>query len=149
MGGVASFVQAILCRRFCKRSVFVVDVEFIFIADAFLITGITNINIQPTIGVEIGKHDAGAPFVSVQDTGFFRHVFKLPVAFVQIKFVGPHVGCEEYIRKAVVIDVANGHAAAVIEIPVAEDVEISCVMNGVSEINSGSLHQLKQRWRVR
>lgn len=87
--------------------------------------------------VNIDHDDAGAPLLFGTEAGFFGDVFELEVALIEVEFVGAHVGGEEDIGQAIVIDVANGNAGAVIEVPVAEDVEVFVVGYGVLEFNTG------------
>jgi hypothetical protein len=58
---------------------------------------------------------------------FIRDVFKFPVSFIQVESVVFLVRRKENIRFAIVIKVTYGHSAAVIKIPVPEDVEIFCI----------------------
>ena len=64
-------------RLFCKRSVFLINVEFIGPVIACHNTGITNIYIQPAITVNVDHGNTGMPFVFTAKIGFGGNIFKL------------------------------------------------------------------------
>jgi hypothetical protein len=55
--------------------------------------------------------------------------------FVEEELVSSHVCSKEHIRQAVIIYIADGNTAAVVEVPVSEDVKILAVPDIVSEVN--------------
>jgi hypothetical protein len=53
----------------------------------------------------------------------FGNIFKLKITFVEVKFIGSHIGREEDIGETIVIDIAGGYARAIVKVPVTEYVE--------------------------
>jgi hypothetical protein len=76
---------------------------------------------------------------------FVRNVFELKSAFIEEEFVLAHISRHEYIGEPVIVDITDGNAGAIIEIPVAEYVEILIVLQGVGEDDTAVLHFLKYR----
>jgi len=148
VGGIAAFIGQSVFRCFiCERKVVVIDEELTLWFLSVDITGIADEDIKPAIVVHIGHDHTGAPIVLGTETRFGGNVFELPVAFIEEEFIWAHVGGEEYIGPAVIIDITDGGTAAVVKVAVAEDVEVGTVMDIVAELNAGLLHLREERFR--
>src|SRR5690349_901868 len=107
-------------------------------------TGTADVNIQPAIGIHIGKHNTCVPFIILNYASFFADVFKLKIALVEVKFIGTRVGCEKYISKSVIIYISNANTATVVKISEEKTVFQLIVFYCILKIYSGRIHQLKQ-----
>ena len=137
MGCVAAFVQAIFSGRFLKSLVAVINKKGIFLVTGkFFVPCITNINIQESITIHVCHYHARIPFIGLFDTRFFRNIFKLKIAFIQIQFIGSHVGSKENIGQTIVVNITNGNASAIIKITVIENVKFFSIYNFVIERNT-------------
>lgn len=114
-----------------------IDKQFVLRFFARFIARVANIDVEQTVGVQIHHDDPGAPEFCADHARLFRDIFKLKIAFVEVQLVLAHVGSKEHIGKAVVVHVADGHAAAVVEIAVTEDVEIFGILDFVNEGDAG------------
>jgi hypothetical protein len=76
---------------------------------------------------------------------FVRNVFKLKSAFIEEEFVLAHISCHKHIREPVIIDITDGNAGAIVEVPVAKNVEILVILKGVGEYDAAVLYFLKHR----
>src|ERR1700722_2064248 len=101
--------------------------------------GIADIDVQPAVAVDVDHGDAGAPHAILAKAGFVGDVFKFEIPFVEIKLIGPHIGGEEDIGKAVVVDVADGYAAAVVKVAEEKTVIETSVLYGVLEPDAGAV----------
>jgi hypothetical protein len=63
------------------------------------------------------------------------------VAFVEIELVFAHIGCEEDVCESVVVDVTDGHPAAVVEISEEEAVGEFPVYDLVVEFDAGIVEE--------
>ena len=86
--------------------------------------------------VDVHHRDAGFQARIFGNRGAFRDVFKLEIALVQIEFVRPHIGREIQIGQAVVVHVADGHTAAVVEIAVVKNIGGVVVLHPVDKVNT-------------
>ena len=68
----------------------------------------------------------------------------MKVAFIKIKLVGAHIGGEEDIGETVVVDVADGYAAAVVEIAEEEAVFQFVVDDLVIKVDAGVVHEFEE-----
>ena len=98
---------------------------------------IANINIQPAIAVYIFHGNTGIPMMITLQTGFCGDVFKFPVAFIEVEFVVVLVWGKKNIWFAIIINVANGNATAVVKVVIVEDVHSIIVLHIVAEGNVG------------
>lgn len=107
-------------------------------------SGVADIDVEPTVAVDVRHDDAGAPLLfGGGEPCLFRNVLKMPVAFVEIELIGPHIGGEEYVGEAVVVDVADGYAAAIVEVAIVDNVGGIGVDYFIDEIDAGVGHPLE------
>ena len=116
MGGVAIIVKIIFFRFLWKSQVAIIDEQFIAALLSFQVTRFAYIDIEVTIAIDIGHCNPGWPYIPGSKTGFFGNILKLEIAFVEIKSIGGLAAAKKDIGQSVVIDIADGHAAAVVEI---------------------------------
>src|SRR5690606_39298857 len=100
-------------------------------------TGMAHNNIDETIAVHVCHSHACLPPGVAAYAGLRGDVFELKVSFVQVQHVGSHVGREIDIVEAVVVDVAHGNAAAIIEILVGKHIGGRRFLDDVLKGNSG------------
>ena len=137
MGRIAFVVEVVSFCSFGEGAVAVVDEEFVLAKGAVDVAGVADIDVEPAVGIYIGHGDTGAPDLCSGHTCFFGDVFKNKIAFVEIEFVLVLVGGEVNIRQAVIVDVADGYAATVVEVAVGKYVELLLVDNLVYKADSG------------
>jgi len=94
--------------------------------------------------VDIHEHGAGAPHAVLFKTGMGGDVLELEVAFVEIKLVLSHIGGEEDVGETIVVEIANGYAAAVVEVPEEEAVVQLLVHHFIIEVDAGIIHELEK-----
>jgi hypothetical protein len=99
--------------------------------------GVTDVDIEPAVVVDIYENDAGAPHAILFEACFVGDVFKFKIAFIEIELVAAHVGCEEDVWEAVIVDVSDGYAAAVVKVPEQEAVIQLAVFNIISKVDAG------------
>src|SRR5437868_11095163 len=80
-------------------------------------TRIANIDIEPAIIVDISHYGPCAPHAILPHTTGIGNVFKLPVAFVQEKFVLAHVACQEHITQSIIIDIPDRYSTSIVKVP--------------------------------
>ena len=151
LGSIGGDIETIFFCRLGECAIVVIDVQLVPAVAVTHVTGIANVDIEPAVVVDVDENRAGTPHAILLEPGFGGDVFELEISFIKIEFVGAHVGRKEDVREAVVIDVSDGYAAAVIEIPEKEAVVETLIDDFVIEVNSGILHQLKERpgcWRL-
>jgi len=102
------------------------------------------INIEPAIMVDIHEHDAGAPHAVLFKTGMGGDVLEVEIAFIEIELVLAHIGCKEDVGEAIVVEIANGYAAAVVEVPEEEAVVQFLIHHFVVKVDAGVIHELKE-----
>ena len=95
--------------------------------------------------VDIHEHGAGAPHAVLFKTGMGGDVLELEVAFVEIKLVLSHIGGEEDVGETIVVEIANGYAAAVVEVPEEEAVVQFLIHHFIVKVDTGVVHELKER----
>src|SRR5687768_2722523 len=122
----------------------IVDIKLALWNFGIHVTGVANIDIKPSVAVDVNHHHSGAPLLLFGYTRLVGDIFKLPISFIKVKFVAAHVCREENVGQSIVINVANGNASAIIEITVAEYIEVFGVVDGIREFHSSAFHQLKQ-----
>jgi hypothetical protein len=104
---------------------------------------IAYINIQPSVVVDVHKYHTCTPHTVLHDSGTFCNVLKLEIAFVEIDLVVPHIGRKENIRQPVIVQIAHGHAAAIIKVSEKKTILQVTVNYFIIEINAGIFNQLK------
>src|SRR5579859_2157488 len=108
---------------------------------------VADINVEPAVPIDIRHDHAGAPLLfGGGEACSCRDVFELPVAFVEVEFITPHVGGEKNVGESVVIDISDGYAAAVIEVAIAENIEVGFVLYIIGKVDARIVHQLKEGW---
>ena len=80
---------------------------------------------------------------------FIGDIFKFEISFIEEEFVVAHIAGEEDIGQTVVINIADGYAAAIVEIAKQKAVVQSAVFHVVLEVNAGAVHQGEQRLFLR
>ena len=138
LGGKAGEVEAVLLRPVRERPVAVVDVEHVVAVHREEVDA-GDVDVHPAVPVDVRHRDSGLPAVGIGDAGPRGDIFEPIVPLVQIEAVGPHVRREIQVRQTVVVDVAHGYAAAVVEVHVVEDVERGVVGQPVRERDTGPL----------
>jgi hypothetical protein len=133
-----------LGSRFRKGAIVVIDVQLVSAVAIFHVARVANVHIEPAIVIEIYHYGAGAPHAILLHAAFCRNVFKFEIAFIQVQLVFSHVGCEQYIGQAIIVDVTYGHAAPIVKITEQEAVVILLVYYLVIEFDTGIFHQLEQ-----
>ena len=94
----SGIIQAIPCCLIGKMHFSIINPEFVLRIHTGLIACIANIDIQVTILINIYQGYARTPLLFIPETCRLRYIFKRPIAFIKIKFIGSHVGCKEHIR---------------------------------------------------
>jgi len=84
------------------------------------------------------------PFVVFYDACAGGDVFELEIPFIEVEFVLAHVGGEEDVGQAVVVDIADGYAAAIVEIAEEEAVLVFAVFDFVVEVDAGVCLQFEE-----
>ena len=135
LGGVALVGEAVFSGFLGEGKVTVVDEEQVFSSGGHGVGGAADIDIEFTVAVNVDHSGAGAPAFLAGYAAFFGNVFEGEIPFVEEEAVVDHVAGEEDIGQAVVIDVADGYAAAVVEINIVEDVEGFAVEDGILEVD--------------
>ena len=106
---------------------------------------VADIDIEPAVIIDVDEYDACAPHAILAKPCFVGDVFEGPVAFVEEELVTSHIGGEEDIRKAIVVDIPDGHSAAVVKIAEEEAIIFLAVCHVVAEFDTGVGLQLEQR----
>jgi hypothetical protein len=143
--GIAIVIQPVFFCSFCKSKVVVIDEKLV--PPQFRvkhIAGITDINIQPAVVVDINQYNTGTPLFFCRKTGSFRNIFKLKIPFVEVELVASLVGSKKNIRQPVIVEVADGNTAAIIKIPVIEHIETAVLREFVLEMNGAVFNQAEQ-----
>ena len=148
MRGESVIVQPVFFSLLLEGEVALVDPELVGEAHPFLVAGIADIDIQQPVRVDVCHHHTGAPFSLLPEPCLLRYVFKPEISFVEEQLVGSHIGREEYVHQTVIIDVAGGHTGTVVEIPVAENVEVPGIADGIGETYPGVRHFREELCRL-
>ena len=145
LGGSADVVEPVFLRAVGEGPVAVVDVEHIVPVHREIADG-GHVDVDPPVPVDIGHRDAGLPALGIRHARLLGHVLEPVVPLVQVKPIGPPVRGEVEIGQAVVVHVADGHAAAVVVVQVVEDVERRVFGEPVDKRDAGPLgwQQLEQ-----
>jgi hypothetical protein len=141
LGGIGGDIQAIFGGGLGKSAVVVIDIEFVLSVAVAHMAGITDIDVEPAVIIDIYHGDAGAPHAILSEAGFIGDILELEVAFVEVELIAAHVGGEEDIGESVVVDIADGYAAAVVKIAEEEAIVKSPVLYIVREVDTGIIHQ--------
>jgi len=146
LGGITRIGQSVLCGGIDEGIVVAVDEELVFSEGAVVhMSRVADIDVEPAVAVDIGHYDTGAPLLfTSRESCLFRYILELKIAFIEIELVGAHIGSEEDVGQAVVIDVSDGYAAAIVEIPVGENIEIGFILDVVGEPDAGVGHLIEE-----
>jgi len=105
---------------------------------------IADVDIEPAVVVDVHEHGAGAPHAVLCEAGMGGNVFEMKVAFIEIELIVTHIGCKEDVGEAIVIEIANGNAAAVVEIPKEEAVLQFLILHFIVKVDARVIHQLEE-----
>ena len=98
MRGVSVIIESVFSGAFGEREIVVVEEELITtLGRVEHVTGVTEIDIEPAVLIEIDEDDACGPLFFSAESGFIGNVFELEISFVQKKFIGTLIGREEYL----------------------------------------------------
>src|SRR6185437_6707188 len=137
LGGEAFVVEAVFVGFFGEGVVSIIDVKEVCSLGGVGVGRAADIDVEVAVAVDIDHGGAGAPALCSRDAAFFRDVFEGAVAFVEEQAIVDHVAGQEDIGQAVVVDIADGYSAAVVEIDIIEDVEGFAVEEGILEVDAG------------
>ena len=149
MGGVGGIGQAVFGRLFGEsplpgslisplEGAAIIDIQFIPPEFLRVIAGISEVKVEPAIGVDVDEVDAGIPAIGAAGhAGFFSDVFELQVAFIQIEFVWRHIAGKVQVGQAVVVDVSHGYSSAIVEIFIRQHIEFLCFRQLVGKGDTG------------
>ena len=139
-GGVGAepfVVQAVGSGLLGKVAIAIVDKQFVFLVIACDVSRIANVDVEFAVAIYVGHGNSRTPAPGSSYSGLVRDVFELPVAFIQVKFIGRHIGREIKIGKAVAVDVPDGNTAAVVVVAVGQYIELLGVLYAVDEVDPG------------
>ncbi len=139
LGGIGGDVEAVFGGFFGKGTVVVIDIEFIPSVAVAHVARVADVDIEPAVAIDVDHGNAGAPHAILAEACFVGDIFEMEVSLIQVELTRAHIGGEEDIGQAVVIDVADGYAAAVIEIAEKEAVLESSVLYIVFEPDAGAI----------
>jgi len=120
----------------------IIDEKLIFTIKLLVTTHLTDVDIQPTIAIDIDHADSGSP---VAGPGYSRlpgDIFKpdltgIVYSPVEKQTVGQLIGGKINIGKSVIIDITNGNAASIIKIEILNDVESIVLLEDIAEGYAG------------
>ena len=146
LGRIAYMLESVFRGSVGEGAVAVIDVEHIPAVQREVGDG-RNVDVEMSVAIHVGHRDAGRPARRVAHTGPLRDVLEPEIAGVPIQPVGPEVGREVQVRQAVAINVAGGHAPAVVVVEIIDDVELGRLRQLVDERHTGPLRgeKLEQR----
>jgi len=144
LGGIGGNIEAVLGGGVGESIIMVVDIELVLSVAVLHVAGVADIDIEPAVAVDIGHDGAGAPHAVLAEAGFCGDIFEVEAALVEIELVLAHIGGEEDIGEPVVVDIADGDAAAVVEVAEEEAVSELAVDHLVIEIDAGVVEEGKE-----
>src|SRR5580765_3590945 len=106
-------------------------------------SGITNINIQPSVVINICEHNAGTPHAVLNDARAGSNIFKFKIALIKIDFIISHIGSKENIRESVVIQIAGCYATPIVKISKQKTVLQFTINYLIIEIDARVFDQFK------
>jgi hypothetical protein len=107
-------------------------------------SGVANIDVEPAVIIDVDECNAGAPHAILFQAGLCCDVFELEVAFVQIEFVIAHIGSEQYVGESIIIEIADGYAAAVVKVAEKKTIFRLVVDDAIVKIDAGVFHQVEE-----
>ena len=103
----------------------------------FDISGVADINIQQSIAIHINQADPGGPVMCSGYSCLPCHVVKSETSLIQEQFIRLVIGDHIHIRQAVIVDVSDSYAAAVIIIAILKNVKIHLIGQPVFKFQTG------------
>ena len=142
LGGVARVSNAVVGSGLDegRHVVFtkpLVDVEQILAAQRIFAERRRDVNIQPTILINIHQGHARAPLVLARYLRLRGDVLKLHIALIKVQRVVHHVAGEVQIRQAVVVKITHSHSPAVVDVFFFQNVERVVFDNAVGKGDMG------------
>ena len=132
----AHISEIVFSRFFGKGQVAIVDEEFVVAAIASRFARLANVNIQPSIPIDISHGYTGGPYVFGAEPSFSGDVLKLEVAFVQVQAVAFKIGAKKYINEPVIVDVAQPYPAAIEKIAESIRVVFLRILDLIDEVDA-------------
>ena len=147
MGRVAGVSNAVLLGHFFKSAVFLVDVQLIFAVITFDLARVANVDVQPTVAIDVGHTYPGRPGAFATHLGFFRNVFKLPIAPIEVQAILIHIGGKVDVDQAIVVDIPQCDPSTIVEIAVGINIEFLIEFQLIDKFNTRNRtgHFRKQR----
>jgi hypothetical protein len=136
LGRKSREIEAKLRRRLYELPVALVEVEFIMPFEAAVVAHGTDINIEQAVGIDIGHGHAGFPVGLSLDACLDRHVFKLPVASVEVEFVAPLIGRKKQVGQAIIVDIAGSYASSIVKIEIIYNTQAVGILDLVDKLDA-------------
>jgi hypothetical protein len=140
LGSIGGDVEAIFGGGLGEGAVVVIDIEFVASVAVAHMAGVTDIDVEPAVVVDVYHGDPGAPHTILAEAGFVGDIFELEVALVEVQLIAAHIGGEEDIGEPVVVDIADGYAAAVVKIAEEEAIVQFAVLYIIHKVDTGIIH---------
>ena len=80
----------------------------------------------------------------ISEPRFFGNILKLPPTLVQVKFVRAHIGGKENLGQPIIVQITNGNATPIVEIAIAENIEVGGIGNIIFKMDPGIIEKSKQ-----
>ena len=144
LGSVGGYAEPVFVGGFGKGEVMIVDIELVLAVAIAHMPGVADIDVEPSVIVDIHEHYACAPHAVLSEAGLVGDVLELEIAFVEIKLIVRHVGGEEDVGEAVVVDIPDGDATAVVEIAEKEAIIEPTIFYVVLKMDACIFFQLEQ-----
>ena len=137
VGAKALISKTVVGSGFGKGTVLLVDVQFVAAVVTLDITGVADVDVEPAVRIDVGHRHAGTPGGLSRYAGPLGHVLELHVPPVEEEAVIYPVTAQVDVGQSVVVDVTQGHAAAVVEVAVGVDVEVLVEVERIGEVDPG------------
>src|SRR6185312_114617 len=85
--------------------------------------GMTDIDIQQTVAIDVGDADARAPGPVAGKVCLPGHILEPEIPFVEKQFIGTGIAGKKNVVESVAIEIGDPDARAVVEVLVAENIE--------------------------
>ena len=102
-----------------------IDVERVRARRTWFLAGVTDVDIEFSIAVDVCQGYARSPTTTFGDPGVLRDVPEPEAAQVQIQSWAALVRGEDDLRQSVPREIAQSHAAAVVEVAIGKDVQVA------------------------
>src|SRR5690606_40443015 len=100
---MSGIVESVFCRALRNSEIAIINKKFVASLFGIAFTGVTDVNIDKAIPVDVRHSDACLPSCLACHASLSRDVPELEVPFVQVKDIGTHVGCEVDVVEAIVV----------------------------------------------